>query len=187
MRLREMFILTLDQVDIKKATIFLKRTKNGDERQVPMTTVAIKLLQDYVKSVSEGDESMLGWAFEGGKLFPWWPGDPTAATLDEAELKRTTMRVSRQFRYIFDAAECPDLHFHDTRHEATSRIFERTDLDYLEIAKITGHKDPRMLMIYANLRGSHLASKLWSLFIFASVAACAFELTSQTFSYVAWV
>lgn len=161
MRMREMFTLTLEQVDISKATIFLTRTKNGDERQVPMTTVAIKLLQDYVKSVGEGDESMLGWAFEDGKLFPWWAGNPSAEELDEEELKRTSMRVSRQFRFIFDMAECPDLHFHDTRHEATSRIFERTDLDYLEIAKITGHKDPRMLMIYANLRGSHLASKLW--------------------------
>lgn len=187
MRMREMFTLTLEQVDIERATIFLKRTKNGDERQVPLTTVAIQLLKDYVKDVGEGHESMMGWAFESGKLFPWWSGDPSASQLDEAELVRTSMRISRQFRLIFDMAECPDLHFHDTRHEATSRIFERTDLDYLEIAKITGHKDPRMLMVYANLRGSHLAAKLWSLFVFASVAACAFEISNQTFSYIAWV
>jgi integrase len=54
-----------------------------------------------------------------------------------------------------------DLNFHDTRHEATCRLYERTTLSDLQIAKITGHKDPRMLMRYANLRGSDLAEKLW--------------------------
>lgn len=156
MRLREMFTLTLEQVDINRATIYLDKTKNGDERQVPMTTVAIALLRDYVEQVGKGDESMLGWAFDGGRLFPWWNGDDL-----EAELIKTSTRLSRQFRYIFDAAQCLDLHFHDTRHEATSRFFERTEMDYVKIAKITGHKDPRMLMIYANLRGSDLAKGLW--------------------------
>ncbi len=46
-------------------------------------------------------------------------------------------------------------------HEATSRFFERTKLSDLQIAKITGHKDPRMLSRYANLRGSDLANQLW--------------------------
>ena len=59
------------------------------------------------------------------------------------------------------AAGCPDLRFHDLRHEATSRLFERTNLSDLQIAKITGHKDPRMLARYANLRGSDLAGALW--------------------------
>jgi len=37
------------------------------------------------------------------------------------------------------------LRFHDLRHEATSRLFEK-GLNPVEVATITGHKNPRMLM-----------------------------------------
>ena len=52
-----------------------------------------------------------------------------------------------------------DLHFHDLRHEATSRLFEK-GLNPVEVATITGHKDPRMLMRYTHLRAEDLARKL---------------------------
>ena len=52
-----------------------------------------------------------------------------------------------------------DFHFHDLRHEATSRLFEK-GLNSVEIATITGHKDPRMLMRYTHLRAENLARKL---------------------------
>jgi len=46
----------------------------------------------------------------------------------------------------------PDLRLHDLRHEATSRLFERTTLRDSEIGSITGHTDPRMLQRYYNKR-----------------------------------
>ena len=52
-----------------------------------------------------------------------------------------------------------DLRFHDLRHEATSRLFEK-GLNPVEVATITGHKDPRMLMRYTHLRAEDLARKL---------------------------
>ena len=52
-----------------------------------------------------------------------------------------------------------DLHFRDLRHEATSRLFEK-GLNPVEVATITGHKDPRMLMRYTHLRAEDLARKL---------------------------
>ena len=56
-----------------------------------------------------------------------------------------------------------DLHFHDLRHEATSRLFEK-GFNPVEVATITGHKDPRMLMRYTQLRPEDLARKLgWML------------------------
>jgi integrase len=45
------------------------------------------------------------------------------------------------------------------RHGATCRLFERTPLSDTLVAKITGHRDPRMLKRYASLRGSELASQ----------------------------
>ena len=145
MRLSEMYTLDVAQVDLKRRTIFLDKTKNGDKRQVPISSVALAALRGYMDS-------------SGGMLFPWF--DPTARNPGK-ERQRVTSLLSRQFARVFDAAGCADLVFHDLRHEATSRLFERTNLSDMEIAKITGHKSLRMLLRYANLRASNLAERLW--------------------------
>lgn len=145
MRMREMFTLTKEQVDLKKRTIFLDKTKNGDRRQVPMSSVLLPMLKTYLADVPDG-----------ALIFPFWDGD-----LSPKSLRSSTTKLSQQWGRIFETAGCPDLNFHDLRHEATSRIFERTTLDPISISRITGHKDPRMLRRYANLRGSDLADKLW--------------------------
>lgn len=49
--------------------------------------------------------------------------------------------------------------FHDLRHEATSRLFEK-GLSQMEVSTITGHKDPRMLARYTHLQVSDVARKL---------------------------
>ena len=43
--------------------------------------------------------------------------------------------------------------------EATRRLFEK-GLNPVEVATITDHKDPRMLMRYTHLRAEDLARKL---------------------------
>jgi integrase len=52
-----------------------------------------------------------------------------------------------------------DLRFHDLRHEATTRLFEK-GLNVMEVASITGHKDLRMLRRYTHLTAEDLARKL---------------------------
>jgi integrase len=69
--------------------------------------------------------------------------------------------LSNQFARIFRYADVRGLTFHDLRHEATCRLYERTQLGDVQIARITGHKDPRMLLRYASLRGSDLAAQMW--------------------------
>ena len=44
MRMREIFTLTVDQIDLPNRTIFLDRTKNGSKRQVPLSSVAVRAL-----------------------------------------------------------------------------------------------------------------------------------------------
>ena len=136
MRLREMYTLTPDQVDVSKKTIFLDRTKNGDSRQVPLSSPACRMLAGFAG-------------------FPW------AADHTPKELRRVTSLLSRRFGTVFELAGCGDLRFHDLRHEATCRLYERTSLSDVQIARITGHKDLRVLRRYASLRGSELASQLW--------------------------
>jgi integrase len=146
MRLREMYTLTTDQVNLLKKTIFLDKTKNGDRRQVPITTVAYAALKAYL------DERKL----PPGPMFPWWNG-----SLDKKYLHDTSDFLSKLFVNIFEEAGCKGFTFHCTRHEATSRIYERTNLTDLQISRLTGHRSLVMLRRYSNLRGSDLAKSLW--------------------------
>ena len=52
-----------------------------------------------------------------------------------------------------------DLHFHDLRHEAASRLAEKLS-NILELSSVTGHKDIRMLKRYYHPRAEELAKKL---------------------------
>jgi integrase len=58
-----------------------------------------------------------------------------------------------------ERAALPDLRIHDLRHEAISR-FAEMGLSTIELAIISGHRDPRMLFRYAHLRPADLARKL---------------------------
>lgn len=147
MRLREIYTLTIDQVDLVQRTVFLERTKNGDKRQVPLSSVAHAALKAYL------DEHPAGF---DGRLLPWWSGDGSAKAL-----AAMSDFLSKRFADIFEQAGAKGLRFHDLRHEATCRLFERTKLTETAIMKVTGHRSHRMLMRYANLRASTLADSLW--------------------------
>lgn len=145
MRLREMYTLTPGQVNLAKRTVFLEKTKNGDKRQVPLSSVALAELKDYMESISGQP-----------RVFPWWDGDESPKAL-----VRTSDYLSKLFIGVFEQAQAGDLRFHDLRHEAVSRLFERTTLTETAIMRITGHRSHRMLLRYSNLRGSNLADALW--------------------------
>ena len=51
-----------------------------------------------------------------------------------------------------------DLTFHDLRHEATSRLFEK-GFDTMEVRTITGHKTLQMLARYTHLREEDLVER----------------------------
>jgi len=51
------------------------------------------------------------------------------------------------------------LRFHDLRHEATSRLFEK-GLNPMQVASITGHKTLQMLKRYTHLQAEDLAKLL---------------------------
>lgn len=53
-----------------------------------------------------------------------------------------------------------DLRIHDCRHEALSRVAETGKFSIPELQVFSGHRDVRMLMRYAHLCASKLASKL---------------------------
>ena len=80
---------------------------------------------------------------------------------------RTDVRVfpisANAFRLAWERlrtrANATDLHFHDLRHEAISRFFER-GLTVPEVAHLSGHRDMRMLFRYAHPLRKEILRKL---------------------------
>lgn len=168
MRMREIYRIEIDPLVLRldEATVFLKKTKSTTRmrrvRQVPLSSTAVAAIRTYMQHVENQTRGMKGFKFDNGCLFPWWDGETWGDNAAEkAYLRTITTTLSQQYARIFEAAGCHDLTFHDLRHEATSRLFERTTLSEFEIMKITGHSSIKMLARYGNLRGSNLASKLW--------------------------
>ena len=130
MRRSEIANLDWTNVDFKGKTLFLATTKNKESRTVPLSPRAIEILKEFPRNIS-------------GSVFGYRPDS-----------------ISQAFAAAAQKAELKNLRFHDLRHEATSRLFERTDLDVMEIRMITGHKTMQMLARYAHLRADRIAERL---------------------------
>lgn len=121
-------ILALRWSSIRGAVARLERTKNGDARDVSLSSTATALF-----------ESLRG-------LDPVHVFTVTPATADTL------------FRKAVKAAGIPDLHFHDSRSEAITRLSRK--LDVLELAKQVGHRDLKSLMHYYAPSAEDRAKKL---------------------------
>lgn len=129
MRRGELLTLLWENIDLKRRVAHLPITKNGDARTVPLSSAAVAVLKGLPRSIE-------------GRVFP----------VTEDALKKAFTRACKR-------AEIEDLHFHDLRHEATSRLAERLP-NVIELATVTGHKDLRMLKRYYHPRAEDLARKL---------------------------
>lgn len=130
MRQGEILNLQWEHINLKTRIAHLPETKNGTKRDVPLSVTARDAL------VRIGVQST-------GKVFGY-----TAHGL------KSTWRFMRQKLGI------EDLHFHDLRHEAISRLFELGSLDMMEVAAISGHKSLSMLKRYTHLKAQRLVRKL---------------------------
>lgn len=63
--------------------------------------------------------------------------------------------ISSSFNRAVKATGINDLHFHDLRHEGISRMFEH-GYSIMEVAKVSGHRDIRMLRRYVQLDAADL-------------------------------
>jgi integrase len=129
MRRGELLGLRWEHIDLEKRVAHLPQTKNGASRDVPLSTRAVETL----RGVRTG---------EGSTVFS---AAPNAVRLAWERLRR---RVGLS-----------DLHLHDLRHEAVSRLFEK-GFNVLEVASISGHRELRMLQRYTHLRAADLAERL---------------------------
>ncbi len=128
-RLGELTALRWADVDLGKCVAHLRATKNGEDRYIPLSRTAVNSLSIMPRGID-------------GSVIP--------AQADS---------VKETFRSAVKRAGLQDLHFHDLRHEAVSRLFE-LGLNVMEVASISGHKTLQMLKRYTHLRPEELAKKL---------------------------
>lgn len=70
----------------------------------------------------------------------------------------SNQQIDAMFRKARDKTKIEDLRFHDSRHEAITRLAKKVDV--LSLARMVGHKDVKMLMIYYNETAEELAQRL---------------------------
>lgn len=70
----------------------------------------------------------------------------------------TTAQIDALFRKAKGKAMVEDLHFHDLRHTAITRLAKK--LDVLALARMVGHRDLRHLQIYFNESAEDMANRL---------------------------
>lgn len=129
MRRGEIAALEWKHINLKARTALLPDTKNGEARLIPLSTSC----RDTIKSLPRNIN---------GRLF-----------------NMTPHAISYAFIRACKRACITDLHFHDLRHEAITRFFER-GFSVMEVSSISGHKTLQMLKRYTHLKAENLAKKL---------------------------
>lgn len=116
---------------VEGLVVHLLETKNDHARDVLLTNRALEILK----------------AVRGDRLGPnQRPFDIDADSRDS------------RFRAAVKKARIEDLHFHDSRHEAVTRLAKRFKI--LKLARVIGHKNLNELMTYYEASGANLAEEL---------------------------
>jgi integrase len=147
MRRGEIVAMRWEHANLKTGVLQVPDSKSGEPRKVPLSSVAVEILLTQPRRLD-------------GQIW-----GITADAISKA-FDRICTRARRAYeKACSHSNEEPDsdflqgIRFHDLRHEATSRFFER-GFNVMEVAAITGHKTLQMLKRYTHLRAEDLAKKL---------------------------
>lgn len=129
MRRGEIANVKWHHLQLSQQILLIPETKTGIPRSIPLSKKAIIALQSL---------PIIG----SGNIFNLRSGS-----------------IGQAFERACIRADILDLHFHDLRHEATSRLFEK-GLNPMQVSAITGHKTFEMLKRYTHLKAQDLAKLL---------------------------
>ncbi len=129
MRRSEIAGMRWEHVDRKARVLLVPETKNGTPRRVPLSSAALGVLDGLPRRID-------------GHVWGMRPDS-----------------ISQAFERVCEKSGIEGLTFHDLRHEATSRLFEK-GLNPMQVAAITGHKTLQMLKRYTHLRAEDLVTLL---------------------------
>lgn len=186
-RQSELLSLKWEEIDLEQRVARIRgrdggKTKNGDEyRDAPLSRRAVTLLNSLPQAtrgkVLPLSQNALQLSWERavnrarrthvfGLLRPLLGKDGFDEKAQEREItalkfkKRAPSEATMIHLADIDKHDkvMVDLHFHDLRHEATTRLAEKLEMH--ELMKVTGHKTTRMLARYYHPRAADLVKKL---------------------------
>jgi integrase len=171
----ELLKVQWSNVDLETGTAIFLDTKNGDDRIIPLSLRARQTL----RGLADEEAKRIARKNKGeiipmsakrppnglprqliGRVFPL--EEYQARSAFESARSRARRQYEKECKKdgkAADPAYLTDLRFHDLRHEATTRLFER-GFDMMEAASVTGHKTLAMLKRYTHLRAEDLARKM---------------------------
>ena len=186
-RQSELLSLKWEEIDLDQRVARIRGkdggiTKNGDTyRDIPLSIRAVNLL----KSLSETQKGKVLQLSQNALQLSWERAVARARKVhvhsllrplltrdgfdEKAQTREITALIFKKrkpsestLKHIADIEShdklMVDLHFHDLRHEATTRLADKLDMH--ELMKVTGHKSTRMLGRYYHPRAADLAKKL---------------------------
>lgn len=159
MRRGEIVSLLWMHVDLNRCVVHLPSTKNGDARDVPLSSRAVSVLQELKRVRDARNNTAESGEDDASRVFEI-RSDAVTRAFERAVARSRKIYVDEcsAAKLKPDGKFLTDVRFHDLRHEATSRLAAIFPLH--ELTKITGHIDPRMLMRYYHPRAEELAKKL---------------------------
>lgn len=130
-RKNEILSLKWRNIDLKRQTITIEESKNGESRTIPVQGFAY----DILKTKRDYDESDSDFVFY-------------------SDNKEQPICIRSGWRFAIKKANIEDFRFHDLRHTAAS-YFAMNGATLTDIAEILGHKTIQMTQRYAHLHIDH--------------------------------
>jgi len=142
MRQHEIFDLLIDDLDFSRKEILIRERKHPNEKEANDQVIPMR---------SKSYEILYGLYDDSSKI--------SDMRIFHNRGPQISASVSDKFAKYRDRAGIVGLVFHDSRHEAISRLFEE-GLSIPEVMVFSGHTNPTQLMKYTHLRPGDVLKKL---------------------------
>ena len=153
MRRGELFSLRIPDVDFGAATAYLRDTKNGSSRHVPLCQRSLLALRELVDGAQQrGEQALLPLGAVGSIT--------TRFRVTVARAQRMHLTDCLANGRAADHGFLSDLRLHDLRHHAVSAWAATGAMSLPELMAISGHKTARMLTRYTHLKVASIAAKM---------------------------
>jgi integrase len=137
MRKGEILNLKWDDVDLKNGFIFVRETKNGDRRDIPIN----QKLRSALESLYRGSKKNPRQIHIPYVFYYYRTGNPF-------------LDVKRSFTTALRKAGIKDFRFHDLRHTFASQLV-MAGADIAAVRELLGHKTLTMTLRYSHLAPNH--------------------------------
>jgi len=136
MRLGEICNIKKRDINFHNQTLHIPQTKTDKPRTIPLSKRALNALTEQLRA--------------SGNVVP---------LTDQPLFVMHRSKVFREFHKSLKGAGITGLRFHDLRHTATTRLFEK-GLGIMEVSSITGHSDFKMVKRYTHIKPETLVARL---------------------------